>query len=474
MATGSAPVIPEAWKTLPVIDLTKLSADIDALFIAALLYANPNGVELSTMDSAQRVTFFTRLRDYVVKNTPPAFYATSIDNAAPWLNGFFAWVPNVTYAFPPASPYTEAWADIAARWGAQYELGPVMGFVVASDPTATLESLTGTLTLTSPSLTKASLAKLKMTRSIGALASGAAAKKNVLWFALNNGIRVFTSKTGWLGYIDGIDNYAADQAAWSMVEQFGAAIEVAPPPVYPYVPLPGSDNRVRNAMNRKIWRENIMLYGDALLSGQPFAITLQPYMPFDDPKKGSEYYASLAATVATAAVAAYAAVSVIPGGMQWMQKQFVQPFKNLFTNPLGTVKNAITDPIGAAQDYAHERLKAEVIKVTGPLGRVYDIVVDPAGFVKDKFTEEVLYPLQHPGDWIVDQGKKQIQNLVTGEVRDLLTGLLVSPAGAVPVTVTADTVPLSTIVESTPATAKKSGSVMTPLLLVLAAVELFS
>lgn len=134
---------------------------------------------------------------------------------------------------------------------------------------------------------------------------------------------------------------------------------------------------------------------------------------------------------------------------------FKGQISKMLAKPVELVTSVLSDPIGTAQEFVMQRIEKEIIKVTGPLGKVYEIYVDPAGFVRNKIDEEILYPLQNPGDWIVDTAKKQIRNRLTGELRDLITGAVLDalapdmPVGSKPVAVITEPVP--EVIDGTPA-----------------------
>lgn len=409
--TSTLDTVPK-FRDGPLVNLIQLSAAVEKMFTDALAFANPNLLPLDKMNGQQRVDFFKRLQWYFKENQPPYLFATLIDRAVPFAIDFFGKEIMMVTNQPGND-----WA---------YEYNPVSIPLRAS----ALDSALGAG---------------QFGTSSGSLTENAKAVKAMIHDALTQTVWAFRDPVAALRH-DGADAWAPDQAAWSFVAQFGQRLGVDPPPVYPYISESGSDNFVRNAANREIWRANVLKRGDALLAGiDPKAVEITAYLPFDAPKKGSEYYANLLGTVATAGFMAWGATAVIgqliPNNYTWLQNQWqtriVQPLQNAVTNPLGavkeaiaqplsTVKSVIADPVGAAQTAATEYVQKKVASVIGPYGRVLEIVVDPAGFIKDKISNEVLYPLQNPGEWLIDEARQQIRNKVTGEIRDLVTGALLS------------------------------------------------
>ncbi len=253
------------------------------------------------------------------------------------------------------------------------------------------------------------------------------------------------------------------------------------------------NNAWRNALNKQYAQFNAIAVGRALETGTGTVPGLylfeQPDQHFDVTGLVFDIFVTVftayglsvmsaagSAPAAGANTFASAAKQMVTDPVGFLKERAA----NALAKPVTLVRSFITDPVGATLDLAHEKIKQEIIKVTGPLGRVYDIAVDPAGFVRDKITSEILYPLEHPGDWIVDQAKAQMHNKITGEIRNAITGLMIQPAIIVPgvVSVGANVsapVSVETVATvPTSAPAKASGGFVVPVALIALVWELLS
>lgn len=246
------------------------------------------------------------------------------------------------------------------------------------------------------------------------------------------------------------DNAILWRVAQSYADDF-QLVDVKPPVNFPLAGWyqSGQEVRLMNDKNRALYRDALITNGKRL-QANPLrrVITQAVYLrPRRDTDTSGDELLTKFFTGLSVLVAGGIAWSMV-GGWAGVKAAGQNAFKQLaktVTDPLTAAKNAITNPVGAVKEAAQQAVQREIGKVTGPLGRVYNLVTDPAGFVVDKVNNEILYPLKNPGEWVLDNAKKELRNAVTGEVRDAVTGIItgyLTPTGgvapALPVGVAAD------------------------------------
>lgn len=259
-------------------------------------------------------------------------------------------------------------------------------------------------------------------------------------------------------------------------------VDVKPPPNFPLQGWyqSGQEVRVMNDKNRALYRDALIASGKRLQANpQGRGVIQATYLrPRRDTDTSGDELLTKFFTGLTVLVAGGIAWSMI-GGWAGVKAAGQNAFKQLaktVTDPLAAAKNAITNPVGAVKEAAQQAVQREIGKVTGPLGRVYNLVTDPAGFVVDKVNNEILYPLKNPGEWILDNAKKELRNAITGEVRDAVTGAIkgyLIPAGGLTPAALPDGIAADVAVPGAVAAPAKSGNGLAIALAVVSALTLF-
>lgn len=207
--------------------------------------------------------------------------------------------------------------------------------------------------------------------------------------------------------------WARNMTAFSYLSQFGFApfADIALPPVYPIIQEPGSDNATRNRVNLEIWQENIIARGDAMRAGKANP-AVREYLPFDAPKKGSEYYAALVATLVPV-IATGIALTPATSWIDMLTRPLTQPIRIL--GHLVGSPNIGTFAAEAGLEYA----KSEAIKAaSGDAGAFAAPIVGTAAGALT-------------GDWT--PGASEWVNAANVEARGALTTELVQAGVASPI-----------------------------------------
>lgn len=266
-------------------------------------------------------------------------------------------------------------------------------------------------------------------------------------------------RVAWMG--SHLTDVAKNYAAMSYLAQ-GFDAKVTPPPAYAiYNVYGGTDNLHRNLTNTNIYYQAVYDQAVKVASGKDIMPVAPGYAVAANDSNFLTKNSKLILGAFEIALMFYA----LPAALG----------TNPFAKDIATAKNLFSDPVGATTTIAKTQVEKAIVKQIAPALDVVNFVVDPAGYVKDKVTGKVLYPLAHPEQWAIDESKKYVHNVVTGEVRDAITGAIVgkaTPAGRAALNETQATIPIETVAVDTradiSAAPAKTGTLVLPLGMLLA------